>query len=161
MLKKVVLDARATLGTASGGGWGSVWACLDVNLENLVEMASAANLQKSTLAHVAVTSCGEYTGKFNMFSAWCEAVAEPKVSLPPSDAMVALYLQAVINGAKTLAPVKAASAAVAFYQKINLFNQEPTQSPAACLMRSAAVRRFGMNVKNHKEPFEWEQATTY
>jgi hypothetical protein len=31
-----------------------------------------------------------------------------------------------MNGAKTLVPVKAASAAIAFYQKINLFDHEPT-----------------------------------
>ncbi len=67
-----------------------------------------------------------------MYVAWCEAaLAEPRVSLPESDATVALYLQAVMNGAKTFAPVKAASAAIAFYQKINFFNHEPTKSPAA------------------------------
>jgi hypothetical protein len=32
----------------------------------------------------------------------------------------------VINSANTFAPVKAASAAIAFYRKINLFNHEPT-----------------------------------
>ncbi len=41
--------------------------------------------------------------------------------LPASDATVALYLQSVANAAKTFAPVKAASSAIAFYQKINLF----------------------------------------
>ncbi len=47
---------------------------------------------------------------------------EPRVSLLASDDTVVLYLQAVMNSAKTCAPVKAASAAIAFYQKINLFN---------------------------------------
>jgi len=32
----------------------------------------------------------------------------------------------VMNTAKTFAPVKAASAAIAFYQKINIFSHEPT-----------------------------------
>jgi hypothetical protein len=39
---------------------------------------------------------------------------------------MALYLQSVINGAETVAPGKATSAASAFYQKINLFDYEPT-----------------------------------
>ena len=65
-----------------------------------------------------------------------------------------MYMQSVANNAKTFAPVKAASAAIAFYQKINLFSHEPTQSPAACLVREAAIRRFGLNPKNRKELFE-------
>ena len=79
---------------------------------------------------------------------------EPRVSLLASDDTVVLYLQAVMNSAKTCAPVKAASAAIAFYQKINLFNHEPTQSPATCFVRSAATRRFSLNAKNRKEPVE-------
>jgi integrase len=57
--------------------------------------------------------------------------------------------------------VKAASAAIAFYQKINLFSHEPTQSPAVCLVREAATRRFGLNAKNRKEPFEWAQVVRF
>ena len=87
-----------------------------------------------------------------MFVAWCEALAEPRDSLPASDGTVALYVQAVMNGAKTFAPVKAASAAIAFYQKINIFYHEPAQSMAAYLVRSAATRRFSLNAKNRKEP---------
>jgi len=66
--------------------------------------------------------------------------------LPASDATVALYMQSVMNSAKTFAPVtKAASAEIVFYQKIiNLFDHEPTQSPAVCLVRSAAMRLFGL-----------------
>ncbi len=151
------MHAGATLGNASGGGQGSGWAHLDVNREDPVEMALAADLQKSALTHVAVSSCGKYTGQFNMFVAWCEAVAEPRASLHASDATVALYLQAVINDAKTFAPVKAAaSTAIAFYHKINIFNHEPTLSLAACLAQSVATRYFGLNAKNRKEPFEWD-----
>jgi integrase len=72
-----------------------------------------------------------------------------------------MYMQSVANNAKTFAPVKAASAAIAFYQKINLFSHEPTQSPAACLVREAAIRRFGLNPKNRKEPFEWAQVVKF
>jgi len=57
-----------------------------------VEVALAADLQKSALAHVVVSLCGNYTGQFNMFVAWCEELVEPRASLPASDATVALYL---------------------------------------------------------------------
>jgi integrase len=126
-----------------------------------VELALAVDLQKSALAHVAVSSCGKYTGEFNMFVAWCDARAEPRETLPASDGTVALYLQSVMNTAKTFAPVKAASAAIAFYQKINLFDHEPTQSPAVCVVRGAAMRKFGLNPKNPKEPFEWEKVVNF
>ncbi len=67
----------------------------------------------------------------------------------------------MVNGAKTFAPVKAASAAIAFYQKIYLFDHEPTQSPAVCIVRSSATRRFGLNTTNWKEPFEWGQVLDF
>ena len=86
---------------------------------------------------------------------------EPRVPLPASDASVAMYLQSVANSAKTFAPVKAASAAIAFFQKVNLFDHEPTQCPAACLVRNAAMRRFGLNPKNRKEPFEWDNVVLF
>ena len=155
------MPAGASRGIASGSGRGSGWARLDVNREDPAEMALAADLQKSALAHVAESSCGKYTGQFNMFVSWCDSLAEPRASLPASEGTVALYLQAVMNGAKTFAPVKAASAAIAFYQKINLFSHEPTQSPAVCVVRSAAMRRFGLNTSNRKEPFEWAQVVSF
>ncbi len=57
--------------------------------------------------------------------------------------------------------MKAASAAIAFHQKINLFAQEPTQSPAVCIVRSAAMRKFGLNTKNWKEPFVWDDVVSF
>ncbi len=63
-----------------------------------------------------------------------------------------MYMQLVANNAKTFAPVKAASTAIAFYQKINLFSHEPTQSPAVCIVREAAIRRFWLKPKNRKNP---------
>jgi hypothetical protein len=48
---------------------------------------------------------------------WCGSLLEPRAPLPASDASVALYLQSVVNDAKSFAPVKAASAAIAFFQK--------------------------------------------
>ena len=96
-----------------------------------------------------------------MFVAWCDALAEPRVPLPVSDGLVALYLQSVVNGAKIFAPVKVAPAAIAFCLKINLFYQEPTQSPVVYIARSVAMRWFGLNTTNRKEPFEWGQAVDF
>jgi hypothetical protein len=96
-----------------------------------------------------------------MFVAWCAALAEPRAPLAASDATVALYLQSVMNGAKTFAPVKAVSATIAFYRKTYIFNHEPTQSPSACLVRSVATRRFGLNTKNRKDPFEWDHVVDF
>ncbi len=124
-------------------------------------MALAVDPQRSVLAHVAVSSCGNYSGQFNMFVTWCKALAEPRASVPASDATVTLYMQSVMNSAKTFAPVKAASAAIAFFKKTNLFDHELTQSPAACLMRNAAMRKFGLNAKNRKEPFEWDRVVDF
>ena len=122
------MHVGAARGTASGQASG--WALFDVNREDPVELALASDLQKSALSHVAESSCGKYTGQFNMFVTWCDSLAEPRPSLPASDGTVALYMQSVMNSAKTFAPVKAASAAIAFYQKIFLFIHEPTQTPA-------------------------------
>jgi hypothetical protein len=64
-----------------------------------------------------------------------------------------MYLKSVANYDKTFAPVKAASSTIAFYQKINLFIYEPTQSPAVYIVRSVATSRFGLKTVNRKEPF--------
>ena len=61
-----------------------------------------------------------------MFVRWCDALTVPRVPLPTTDGIVAMYLQSVANGAKMFAPVKAASAAIAFHQKILIFSHEPT-----------------------------------
>ena len=156
---EVVVPAGATRGIASG--WASGWALLDDNREDPVELTLASDLHKSVLSHVAESSCGKYTCQLSMFVAWCDTLAEPRASLPASDDTVALCMQFVMNGAKIFAPVKVAFAAVAFYQKINLFDHEPTQSPAVCLVRGAAMRKFGLNPKSRKDPFEWEQAVSF
>ena len=53
-----------------------------------------------------------------MFVRWCDSLTMPRGPLPTTDGTVAMYLQSVANNAKTFAPSKAASAAIAFYQKI-------------------------------------------
>ena len=51
------MPAGATRGTDSGRGRGSGWASLDVNREDPVEMALAADLQRSVMSKVAASSC--------------------------------------------------------------------------------------------------------
>ena len=67
----------------------------------------------------------------------------------------------MVNDAKSFAPMKAASAAIAFFEKVNLFYHEPTRCPAACLVRNAAMRKFGRNPKNRKEPVEWDNVVFF
>jgi hypothetical protein len=74
---------------------------------------------------------------------------------------VAIYLQSVMNNAKTFGLVKTASAEVAFYQKINLFAHEPTQTPAVCIVQGAATRKFGLYTKNRNEPSVWEDVVSF
>ncbi len=65
------MPTGAARGTDSGCGRGSGCARMNVNREDPVEMALAADLQQSALAQVAVSSCGKYTGQFDMFVNWC------------------------------------------------------------------------------------------
>jgi hypothetical protein len=78
VFKEVVVPAGAARGTDRVRGRGSGWARLDVNREDPVEMALSADIQRSALAHVAVSWCGKYTSQFNMFVTWCEALSEPR-----------------------------------------------------------------------------------
>jgi hypothetical protein len=96
-----------------------------------------------------------------MFVVWCGSLLEPRIPLPASDASVAMYLQSVANDAKSFAPMKAASAAIAFFQKVNLFDHEPTHCPAACIVRNAAMRKLGLNPKSRKELFEWDNVMLF
>jgi len=57
--------------------------------------------------------------------------------------------------------VKVASAAINFYQKINLFAHRPMQSPAVCIVLIAAMRKFGLHAKNQKKPFEWDDVVRF
>ena len=72
-------------GIASMRGWASWCALLDVNRKDPVEMALVIDLQRSSLAHVAESPCGTYTGPINLVQlivAWYDAKAEPRWSLP-------------------------------------------------------------------------------
>jgi len=63
----------------------------------------------------------------------------------------------VVKRSSTFAPVKSASATIAFFQKIDLHDHLPTQSPAVKMVSHAATRMFGLTPKGRKEPFQWAQ----
>jgi integrase len=68
---------------------------------------------------------------------------------------VALYLANVAERATSFAVIKSASAAIAYFQKINLFEHNPTISPLASFVRAAFARRLGTAPKRRKAPFLW------
>jgi hypothetical protein len=111
---------RQSSATSSG------WASLYVNRDDLVEVALAARLQNFAMAHVVGSNSKKYVGSWNKFVKWCGERLSERCSLPASGFTVALFLQSVADGAKTFAPVKIHSAAIAFFQKVNLFNHLPT-----------------------------------
>ncbi len=75
---------------------------------------------------------------------------------------VAFYLQIVVERAKTFAPVKSVSAAIAYFQKINSQHHLPTQSPTVGMVRQAITsRKFGLTPKGRKEPFQWDKVVAF
>ncbi len=71
VFKVVVRPAGAILGTGRNSVTSSGWASLDVNRDDLVEVALAAKLQHSAMAHVAGSTSKEYVGPWNKFVIWC------------------------------------------------------------------------------------------
>ena len=82
-------------------------------------------------------------------------VTIPRSFLPASEVTVALDLARVAEGASSFAVIKSASAAIAYYQKINLFEHSPTISPLAAFVRATFARRLGTTPKHGKAPFLW------
>jgi len=66
--------------------------CLDVNRSDPVELALAADFQRSAPAHVTTSSCNKYIGQWNMFVRWRGPLKEPWVTLPAMDTSVAMFL---------------------------------------------------------------------
>ena len=159
---RAVVPAGAALGTAATT---SNWAALPINHNDPQEVALAADLQNSALSHVAESTRRSYVGPWNQFVSWCNSLSQPRSPLPASDATVALYLQFVFNRAQrenlSFSLVKSASAAIAFFQKVNLFDHLPTLSPAACLVRAAAGRKLGLAARNRKSPFLWQDVVRF
>ena len=69
---------------------------------------------------------------------------------------MALYLQHVADSANSFSAVKSASAAIAYFQKINLYTHEPTMGQLASFVRNAAMRRLGLAPRSRKTPFTWD-----
>ncbi len=65
--KAVVRPAVAILGTGRNRVTSSGWASLDVSRDDPVEVALAAMLQHSAMAHVAESTSKEYVGPWNKF----------------------------------------------------------------------------------------------
>jgi hypothetical protein len=126
-----------------------------------VEVALASGLRESAVAHVASSTAGAYRGPWAHFVTWCSSLAAPRRPLPAEEITAALYLQSVVERSDTFAPVKSASAAIAFFQKVNLYNHLPTLSPAVGMVRQAATRKFGLTPKGRKEPFQWDQVVSF
>ena len=54
-----------------------------------------------------------------------------------------LYLQHVADSAVSFSAVKSASAAIAYFQRMDLYSHEPTMGQLASFVRNAAMRRLG------------------
>ena len=80
MFEEAVIPTGALCGTVNGSGSASQWGRMAINRNAPVEMVLAADLQKAAVAHVAGSSCKTYTGQWNMFVAWCYALAVPRVA---------------------------------------------------------------------------------
>ncbi len=93
-----------------------------------MDVAIAARLQHSAMAHVARSTSKGYGKPWDKFMKWCGERLSERCMLPASDFTVALFLQSVADEAKSFAPVKSHSAAIAFFLKVNLFNYLPTQT---------------------------------
>jgi len=90
---RIVALARAILGLGSlkipprlG------WDLKDFNTNDPVEVALAASLQSSALAHVADSASVAYVDPWNAFATWCVSLLRPRRPLPVEDLTVALYI---------------------------------------------------------------------
>ena len=92
---------------------------------------------------------------------WCAYLKIPRCPLPADEMTVSLYLHSVVKRANTFAPVKSASAAIAYFQKINLQYHLPTHSPTEGMARQASSRKFGLTPKGRKEPFRWARFVAF
>ena len=129
--------AVVILGTGRNSVTSSGWASLDVNRDDPMEVALAARLQYSATAHVAGSTSKEYVGPWNKFVKWCGERVSERCPLPASGFTVALFLQSVADGAKTFAPVKSHSAAIALFSKGESF--QPLAHPVpGCVHGSAS-----------------------
>ena len=112
------------------------WNSLSINPFDPVEMHMASRLRESAVSHVADRSSDRYTLLWKKFVQWCGDRVSPRCPLPASETTVALFLQQVADEAQSFSVIKQASAAIAYYQKINLFDHNPTLGPLASFVGS-------------------------
>jgi hypothetical protein len=67
----------------------------------------------------------------------------------------------MVERSKSFASVKSASLAIAFFQKVNMFDHLPTQSPAVNMVREATARKFGLTPKGRQEAFTCSQVVAF
>ena len=66
-----------------------------------------------------------------------------------------------MDSANLFSMIKSASAAIAFFYKINLFTSLPTMSPEVCMVRTTTARKFGLSANHVKDPFPWSQLVDF
>ncbi len=66
-----------------------------------------------------------------------------------------------MNSANSFSTIKSASASIAFFHKINLFDNHPTMAPEVCMVRTDAARKSGLSAKRVKEPFMWSDLVDF
>jgi len=98
------------------------------NANDPVEVALAVGLRESVAMHVASSTAEAYLGPWNYIVDGRACLRVPRCPLPADEMTVALYLQSVVERANAFAPVKSASADIAYFQKINLQHHLPTMS---------------------------------
>ena len=72
-----------------------------------------------------------------------------------------MYLQLLAERSNSYSPFKKASAAIAFFQKVNLFHHLPARALAVEMVRQAAIRKFGTAPKKRKTPFIWKNVVAF
>jgi integrase len=91
-----------------------------------------------------------YDPKIAHFKDWC--TRHGYSSLPAQPVHVAMYLTELVASGSSYPPVKAASAAIFTMHQVAGCPQEPTKHVLCKNVRAAAKRRFGVAVRNRKEP---------
>jgi len=105
----------ASLGSGSIENVTLGWDRLSINTNDPVEVALAAGLRESALAHVAGSTSVAYQGPWAYFVDKCASRVVPRCPLPAQDTTVSLYLQNVVERSKSFAPMKSALVAIAFF----------------------------------------------
>jgi hypothetical protein len=150
--KGVVPPAR---GSTNSWPEPSRWATLSINADDPVEVHLDNVLRQSAVEQVASSFALQYEHAWRGFVNWCQSLQVPRSFLPVSEETVALYLANLAEKATSFSVIKSASAAIAYHQKINLFEHNPTISPLATFVRAAFARRLGTTPKKRKAPFLW------